>query len=306
MYSFRRIEGERDWSLFRELVQNTPQTSFTMHPDWLDGYTVFPFVLRRTGYLLFDASGAPVAGIAGIRLWKGGWIHLFPSDPLSTMDDAAGKTELLRRMRKAIKGRIHLSSSLTGLDGIGFREGHFPGWMYVNPGIGSVPVMSTEESQLTEFKYQVRRNVKRSVEQGLEIERLTSRHRLREFYDICKLNADQSGYRIKPFFLYRRMWVRGLNNGTFHFLLATHQGRVKGGIWLIESGRMLHNIMGGSVKEKPRLEVGYFLQWSAIRLSMDLGLVAYNISVGGPKGVEAFKDDFGREILNRTRTYISD
>ncbi len=277
-----------------------------MHPDWLEGYTILPIVLQRIGYLLFDADGRPVAGIAGIRLWKGGWIHLFPSDPVSTQDGVDAKIELLRMIRNSVSGRVHLSSSLEGLDGFGFSIGQFPRWMYFNPGIGSIPIYATEESQLAQLKYQVRRSVKRSIEQGLVIERLTSKDRLHEFYDICKLNADQSGYRIKPYLLYRRMWIRGLKNGTFHFLLATHNGRVKGGIWLIESGRMLHNIMGGSDKEKPQLEVGYFLQWSAIRLSIELGHAAYNISIGGPKGVEAFKDKFGRVILNRTKTYISD
>lgn len=306
MYIFKRIEGESDWNTLKALVEESPRTSFILHPDWLEGYAIVPFLLKKTGYLLFDSNGSPLAGIAGIRYWNGRWVYVFPSDPVTVNRDDNSKSVLLTRIREAVRGRIHISSSLEGLDELGFREGTFPKWIYANPGIGSVSILPTEESQMADFKYQVRRNVKRSIDQGLELERVSSMDRLRDFYDICKMNADQEGYRIKPFFFYRRMWVRGLENGSFHFLLAKHKDRTKGGMWLIRSGRMLHNIMGGSVKEKPRLEVGYFLQWSAIRLSIEMGFSEYNISVGGPKGVEAFKDDFGRVIHGKTKTYSSD
>lgn len=62
--------------------------------------------------------------------------------------------------------------------------------------------------------------------------------------------------------------------------------------------------MGGSLKLKPRLDVGYAIQWGILGVSRRSNFNKYNISIGGPKGVEQFKDDFGREKLKRTNRYV--
>lgn len=306
MSTIKKISGSEDWRRFSDLLQQAPQASFVHHPDWLEGYLLIPLLIQKSGYLFYDDSGLLVGGIAGIRYWQGQWNYVFPSDPFGTNADEALKISWLKLLRQTTKGKIYLSSALQGIEDAGFKRGSFPRKIYPDPGIGRIQVLATEEEQLANFKYQVKRNVRRALEQGLESERISSPAQLKEFYQICKLNADQGGYVIRPYLFYHRMWKRGLRRGNFHFILARHQGKLKGGIWLIQSGGMLHNIMGGSVKEKPRLEVGYFMQWSAIKLSMALGCSAYNISVGGTSGVEAFKDDFGREVINRTKTYISE
>jgi hypothetical protein len=59
-----------------------------------------------------------------------------------------------------------------------------------------------------------------------------------------------------------------------------------------------------SLKTKPRLEVGYAMHWHIIKSSLARNYKGYNISVGGPEGVERFKDDFGREIVLKSKSYV--
>ena len=86
--------------------------------------------------------------------------------------------------------------------------------------------------------------------------------------------------------------------------MAIKDGQIKGAIWLIDCGKRLNYVMGGTIKEKPRLDVGYFLHWNAIKLSIDSNFLTYNISTGGSESVKKFKEDFGSIEINPNYYYI--
>ena len=50
--------------------------------------------------------------------------------------------------------------------------------------------------------------------------------------------------------------------------------------------------------------VGHFLQWEALKLSIEEQCIGYNISLGGSDGVVAFKNNFNaQEILFENSKY---
>ena len=303
MYKLKRISNKKDWETFTEIVETTDGTSFTLHPDWLQGYEILPFFIKKIGYFVLDDKGIIMAGISGIKFWRGKWLTAFPSDPVF-MKEISEETKLIiwKLIINLCDNQLHISSTLE-LEKIGLVKSKFPRGIYPNPGIGSIEIFSSSDVQIMSLKYQVRRNIKRAMEQGIEIIEINNPKELKLFYSICKVNARENNYSIRPFFIISKIWRKGLKSGSCCFFMAKSKDDFVGAIWVMKSGNMFHNIMGGSLKLKPRLEVGYAMQWGMLELSRIKQFNQYNISIGGPKGVEQFKDDFGREKINLTQQY---
>jgi lipid II:glycine glycyltransferase (peptidoglycan interpeptide bridge formation enzyme) len=304
MYNLKVISTRAEWHRFSKIVETTDGASFTLHPDWLYGYELVPVVIKKIGYFIYNDKNEEIGGISGIQYWIGKWITIYPSDPFYLSDiKFEVKKQIWRVILEQNQTKTHVSSDLD-LEDIGLKKGKFPKGIYPNPGIGAVDILKSAEEQIMSLKYQVRRNIKRSIEQEIEIVRVSKLSELSLFYSICKINAKESNYSIRPYLILKKMWKRGLQSESFSFYLAKKDNKSIGAIWTIKSGNMYHNIMGGSLKLKPRIEVGYAIQWGIIEASRRNNFTKYNISIGGPKGVEQFKDDFGRKKINLTKQYV--
>jgi hypothetical protein len=303
MFCVKPIVEEHEWLHYARILEGSKGTSFTQHPDWLHGYELVPGLLKKVGFLFYDGE-EPVACIAGMRLFFGRETHVFASDPVVFKGGPESVTAICKALRSHLRGPIHISSSIQDPSESGLKPARFPRWIYPDPGTGAITLRGKVEEHFDSLPYRVKRSVRKSLLQGVTVERLTREDELPAFYRICKRNAEDRSYRIRPYIMLAGMWRRGLRNGTFTFLVAKHEGRVKGGIWLIETGGMFHYIMGGAMKERPSLQVGFLLQWTAISMSIEKGYDMYNISIGGSRGVEEFKDMFGRVKTSLKSTYV--
>lgn len=306
MFRLERIASKDNWNKYRQMVLETTFTSFTLLPEWLDGYCLIPGLIKRIGYLIYDEEGVLIGGIAGVTYWLGRRITIFPSDPV-IIEEFKIKHNLepiLMELFKSVKGRIHISSSVEEAENIGLKRAKFPKGFYPNPGLGLIESNSSSEVILSQFKYQVRRNIKRSFEQELEIFKVTNILDLDKFYNLLKRNAKENNYSIRPKWMMISLWKRGFSKGSFEFYFAKKEDSEVGCIWVVNCGEVRHNIMGASIKTKPRLEVGYAIQWHMLKECIDNKMLGYNISIGGPSGVEKFKDDFGRNKILIKKSYV--
>jgi hypothetical protein len=172
-------------------------------------------------------------------------------------------------------------------------------FVYLNSGYNLIFLNETEDEQLVNFKSKVRRDINASLRKGLDLIVVDNEIDLKTVYDVFKQNAIAANYKIRPYWFYKKSWIASLKSGQSIFLMAQKESQIKGAIWLIDCGKKLHYIMGGTVKEKPDLNVGYFLQWYAIKFSILRKYTTYNISVGGSDSVKQFKSDFGAEYVNQ-------
>lgn len=302
---FRKIT---DWKKWNHFVQNNEGSSFLNYSFWLDTYGVFPFLIKKIGFEIIDNYNI-VGGISGIQIgfWKFAYI-VFPSGPLFNSEiSEVEKVSFFKwffEHKSMNSKKIQFATELNlDLYYKNLNKGKSIKLVYLNSGNNLILMKDSEQQQLIEFKTKVRRDINVSLRKGLDLVKVVNTTDLKKVYDLFKQNSLDAGYKIRPYWFYKKSWIKSLSDGQSIFFMAMKDSQVKGAIWLIDCGKRLHYVMGGTIKEKPDLYVGYFLQWHAIKLSISKQYLTYNISVGGSQGVRQFKSDFGSTEFNPNKYY---
>lgn len=177
------------------------------------------------------------------------------------------------------------------------EKGHRFKYVYSAGGLNWVDIRNckTEEDVLESFRTYVRRNVRSALRKGLETRYLESEADVRQGYDLCLLNASQNGYALRSWESFGATILTLIQSKKAKFIAAYKDGALKGCILLVRGGNYYTYILGGTVKEKPDLLVGHYLQWEAIRESLNAGFDGYNISLGGSKGIIDFKNGYATD-----------
>ncbi len=179
------------------------------------------------------------------------------------------------------------------------KEGHFFKFVYSSNGLNWVDFNNAtdEESLINCFKVNMRRNIRSSERKELELKYLITEDELKLGYDLCLENAKNNNYSLREWSSFKETLKNMVANGSAKFLGAFHGNIIKGATFIIKSGNYYTYILGGTVKEKPDLLAGHFLQWQAIKLSFVEGLSGYNISLGGSSGVVQLKNNYADKQL---------
>jgi hypothetical protein len=307
MYNLKEIRTRADWYRYAKIVETTNWSSFTSHPDWLRGYELVPFLIRKVGYFIYNEDNQEIGGLSGIKYWLGKWIIIYMSDPVYFVNITdEEKKRVWRKVLDQSNNRTHISTTLE-LDSLGLKRSKFPKGIYPNPGIGAVDFNISEEEYLKALKYGVRRKINQGKQDDANLIFSTVSHKkeLFAFYNLLKLNALNAGYKIRPYLLLRNFWINGLRNKTIIFLKLSKNEKLVGCSVLIKSGNMINYVMGASDKTFQKLNAGYLLHLKSMEISRNFGYGYYNISIGGTQTVEKLKDDFGREKVNLTKQYVS-
>jgi hypothetical protein len=302
MYNLKRITSIGEWEKFQKLVIDTPFTSFTLLPDWLEGYCVTPLI-KKIGFLFYNTNNELMGGISGIRFWFGKWITIYPSDPIiigEFQNDKIKINEILLLLLKTTKGKVHISTTIENAKALGLKKCKFPRGFYPDPGLGIVTSNKDLDNLLEDFKYSLRRKIKDGLKNELHFSEIGNT-RMKEFYRILQKNSLEQNYKIRPYFSLKRIWKKGLENKTVKLIEVKYANKIVGCAFYINAGQCLHYIMGASAKEMKKMNVGYLLHWKGISYTINSHYIGYNISIGGPQNIEKIKDDFGRnKILIKT------
>jgi hypothetical protein len=302
---FRKIV---DWNKWDGYIQNKKDSSFLNYSFWLNTYIVLPFLIKKIGFEII-VDNRIVGGIVGIKIGFGKFSYIiFPAGPLFNAEirllEKNSFFEFFFKDRSLKAKKIQFASEF---DLITYNKNLHIGkavkFVYLNSGYNLILLNETENEQLVNFKSKVRRDINASLRKGLELEKVVNESDLVNVYNVFKQNAIESNYKIRPYWFYKKSWIASLKSGQSIFFMAMKDEQIKGAIWLIDCGKRLHYVMGGTIKEKPDLYVGYFLQWHAIKFSISKQYLTYNISVGGSEGVKQFKSDFGSFESFETKYY---
>jgi len=176
------------------------------------------------------------------------------------------------------------------------RPGHVFKYVYSSNGLNWVNLKGhDEESKIMTLKPSVRRNIRNSYRKDLVFTHLDSDDQLKMGYGMFEENSKAAGYVIRDWLDMKNTLYKLRDQQSLKMLGAFKEGKLKGAILLVRSGNYFTYILGGSKKEVPDLRTGDFLQWEAIKMSIELQLDGYNISLGGSHGVIEFKNSFGTE-----------
>jgi hypothetical protein len=294
----------KDWNRWNRFIMNNEGASFLNYSFWLETYCVIPILIRKIGFELIDGNQI-IGGISGVKIgfWKFSYI-VFPAGPLFVSEIT--EVEKVSFFKLFFENRILNAKRIQFATDIKLFKYHYNlsmgkviKFVYLNSGYNLISIKENEQEQLVHFKSKVRRDINASLRKGLDLIVVDNEIDLKTVYDVFKQNAIAANYKIRPYWFYKKSWIASLKSGQSIFLMAQKESQIKGAIWLIDCGKKLHYIMGGTVKEKPDLNVGYFLQWYAIKFSILRKYTTYNISVGGSDSVKQFKSDFGAEYVNQ-------
>lgn len=178
------------------------------------------------------------------------------------------------------------------------HKGHLFKYVYSGYGINWIDLKGfDEESKIMTLKPSVRRNIRNSYRKDLSFKILTTETAIESAYALFAENAIAANYSIRDWNAMKETLFSLNEKGYLKMLAAYKETELKGAILLLKGGNYYTYILGGSKKEVPDLRTGDFLQWEAMKLALQEGLDGYNISLGGSKGVEEFKNSFNTESI---------
>ncbi len=179
------------------------------------------------------------------------------------------------------------------------KEGHFFRYVYSSNGLNWIDLKEYKEpeSLLLDFKSSVRRDIRNSNRKDLYLKGLKDEKDIENAYQLCIENSIKANYVLRDWKEFKDGLYNLIKDDTAKFIAAYQNDEIKGALLLIKSGNYYTYVLGGTKKEKPDLLVGHYLQWEAIKLSMQNGFDGYNISLGGSKGVVEFKNSFNTEQI---------
>ncbi|UPT71347.1 MAG: GNAT family N-acetyltransferase [Flavobacterium sp. JAD_PAG50586_2] len=192
----------------------------------------------------------------------------------------------------------HTYTSFKNLSLKSAKEGHLFKYVYSSNGLNWIALQGfDEESKMMSLKASSRRNIRYSYRKELELKSLTTKEEIETGYALFQENSNQANYNIREWKDMKETLFSLNEKGNLRILAAYKDNEMKGAILLVKAGNYYTYILGGTKKETPDLGVGDFLQWEAIKLSLESGFDGYNISLGGSKGVVEFKSGFNTEPI---------
>jgi lipid II:glycine glycyltransferase (peptidoglycan interpeptide bridge formation enzyme) len=180
-----------------------------------------------------------------------------------------------------------------------FKSNHLFKFVFSLNGLNWLDLKNYDDSErlLLDFKSSVRRDIRSAIRKKLELRILHFEIDIETAYNLCLDNAKRGKYAIRDWSGFREALLNLSKKGNAKFLATYKDNEMKGAILLVKAGNFYTYILGGTIKEKPDLLVGHFLQWEAIKLSIFEKCDGYNISLGGSEGVQEFKKSFNNEPI---------
>lgn len=288
-------------------LQQTPQGSYILLSDWVKSYASYGFDNELCLFVKNDTIvGGFNAVVAKVAFFK---FYIVPYGPIATDNDSAILNVLVAKVAqraaeiKACYCQINLPflSDETDISALqDFQSGQLFKYVFALNGLNWIDLKNYSEAEalLLDFKSSVRRDIRSSIRKGLSVAFLSDENEIKKAYDLCVANASERNYAIRDWKDVQESILNLIEKNYAKFIVAYKDGEMKGAIFIVKAGNYYNYLFGGTKKEKPDLLVGHFLQWEALKLSLEEHRIGYNISLGGSQGVIAFKNSFNAtEVL---------
>lgn len=301
---------DADWlTRWDDFVENEDKASHLMLSEWTKSFLSYGFdyeicICEENGKIV----GGYAAVIAKVSVFK---FYIVPYGPISSAGFESHLNELVAALPLRAKTlsccychltlpnsnlkNLHVYNGLHDLEALNTaKPGHLFKYVYSSNGLNwlNLAGFKTEEEILEKLKTSVRRDIRSSIRKGVETKLLKIEQEIKSAYELCLDNANSNNYSLRDWNAFRDTLVNLIEKEQAKFVGAFKDGKLKGAILLVKAANYYTYILGGTTKEKPDLLAGDLLQWSAIKLSVEDNLDGYNLSLGGSKGVVAFKESY--------------
>lgn len=301
------------WDLF---VKNNPKGSHLILSDWLKSYNSYGFDFT-VSIILKDNV---IVGGCGVIIPKFLFFkfYIIPHGPIYSIGCDSFLNEHLLQLKKHAKRigccymqfSIPFSSSLKviehtcqkqmrpSIDHL-FKQGKLFQYVYSSYGLNWIDLKEYKNSDffLEQLTSKVRRNVRMPYNKKAEAFFVTDFESIEKGYQVIEENAKYANYSVRPFNGFKHTIMGLINKKQAYFVICKVEGVIKAAAFFIETSGYITNIMGGVLREKPDIKLGYMIQWEIIKKSFECGFNGYNISMGGSHGVQDFKSKFGTETI---------
>ncbi|MFH6994837.1 lipid II:glycine glycyltransferase FemX [Flavobacterium sp. FlaQc-48] len=296
------------WDKF---VSTNNNGSHLIFSDWLKSYQSYGFDFE-IGILVENEEiiGGFGAVIPKILFFK---FYIVPYQPLALNDNNFILQKLIGaislRAKKIKTCYLQLAFPLAGtgaqvnynkfLENNIFKKGNRFKYVFSFTGLNWLDLKkyNTIDDLLVDFKSSVRRDIRSAERKQITINYASGHNEIKQAYEMCLENARKANYALRDWNDIKDTIIALIEKDNAKFITGSKDNELKGAILIIKAGGYYSYIFGGTKKEKPDLLIGHLLQWEAIKLSFLEKCEGYNLSLGGPKGVQEFKNGFNTKQM---------
>jgi len=290
-----------------EFVSKNNNGSHLVLSDWLNSYQSYGFDFELGLYVENEKIiGGFGAVIPKFLLFK---FYIIPYPPLVLNENnlvlqqlidaisTRGKKLKTCYLQVAFPSFLEMQKELSRdkyLENNNFKKGNHFKYVFSFTGLNWLDLRKYEtiEHLLLDFKSSVRRDIRSAERKQITISYAVTPNEIQLAYEVCLENARKANYGLRDWKDIKKTIIALVEKGSAKFITGTKDNELKGAILIIKAGGHYSYILGGTKKEKPDLLVGHLLQWEAIKLSFLEKCEGYNLSLGGSKGVQEFKNGF--------------
>jgi len=284
------IPVEQDWD---DLVLTRQGAAHFMQSEaWADAKAGTPWLVRRLG-----ASTAPGEGSAiPVQLFGrrvpglGRLVHA----PRLAGVRPASVPELTENLRRAAgRGSFAIKAEFFQPDDDELADAFLAaGWMRTLASqyrhAVALDITGTEEEAFARFKKRARYEVRAAERGGVVVEKVPlTAENIDTMVGLVTATKDRSGAFFRDRAYLERTWSAFSRRGQGDLYLASHEGEVLAGAFVLRYGETAWYKDGGSVRSKPKLMAPRYLQWQIIRDLREQGIRGYELgNIPAPDAVE--------------------
>lgn len=154
-----------------------------------------------------------------------------------------------------------------------------------------------EEEVLGRLRKSTRRNIRKAIKEGVEIEVATSPEAVDEFYRLNCMTRRRHGLPPQPHAFFRQIYKHVISENAGIVVLASHGGKSIAGAMYFHMGEKAYFKYGASVVEYQRLRPNNLVMWEAIKWYARQGYKNLCLGRTEPEneGLRQFKTGWGVE-----------
>ncbi len=143
----------------------------------------------------------------------------------------------------------------------------------------------------------VRRNIRKALKEGVEIEISESAESIREFTRLNSLTRKEHGLPPQPFEFFRQIHRKVISRGRGFVILARHGNRPVAGAVFFHIGEKAVYKYGASDRRMQHLRANNLVMWEAVRQFAErgFGTFCFGRTEPGNDGLRRFKTGWGAE-----------
>ena len=131
-----------------------------------------------------------------------------------------------------------------------------------------------------------RRNIKRALEQGVEVTQSHSKEDLKTFYSLLEITVAREGFTPYPRTLFEAIW-NSYDPDLSSVFLAKWKGKALSGVFVVVQGKTAYALNAGSLAEEREVRPTDIMHWKAMEWACSKGYSRYNLGgVSEPPPIE--------------------